>query len=354
MNMRDAKSLMFEVEIGNKTIKVTSCCGILNLPPYHMGELMHGYLQRTAMKNGFNTVDEFMKRIQNLPKLHYKAGFTTGYDAMTNFQAGIRFTDDFDWLRSGTLFSTLYSFSSTPPEERLKEYQKNYVFRGDEERVANYITELYVCPDCMREEGEDWYYHTALQMPYLTCCPKHGTRLLRYTGPRCQETDNPQFEEIPPFPQEKRLSEFSKAILENDINCSVYGTILTINTKFRKLIKPCDIDPLFEDRIEMLYDIPFKSLENLVDFKKTLQIKQMIALVAYLFETPEDFLSTIPKGADFRSEFMVALKGKFKMLTPYRNDAVKLQCLNCGDIFYVNPPAFIRNPTCSKELNGYE
>ncbi len=344
---------MVKTEEG-KTVRVSSARGVLNLPIYHHGELLHGFLHKAAVRNGFNTVDDFVKKIQGLPKLSSKKGFSTGYDAMSNFQSGIRFDDDFDWLRSGTLFSTLNSFTSVPPELRLKEYTKNIVLRGDEAKVPNFIHDVYVCPECMREEGEDWYYHTSHQMPYLTYCPVHGTRLLRYNGVRCHEADEPVFEEIKPFSHEERLSSFSKAILESDIDCSVYGIIGVINTRLKGLYVPFDIDPCIEDRIDLMYNVPFRALENFVEHKITLPVKNMIALIAYLFDTPDDFLSLVPKGADYKSEFKAVINKRFKMLTPYRNDAVKLKCLKCGDIFYANPPAFIRNPECSKEVNGYE
>ena len=80
----------------------------------------------------------------------------------------------------------------------------------------------------------------------------------------------------------------------------------------------------------------------------------MISLIAYLFDTPEEFLSIVPKGADYRSEFMAAIDGRFRMLTEYRNDAVKIQCLNCGEISYVYPQSFVMNPVCRKEVNGDE
>lgn len=304
--------------------------------------------------NGFTTVDDFLKSIQKFPRLHFKSGFITGYDAMSNFQCGIRFDDRFDWLRSGTLFSTLNSFSSVSAEKRLREYTRNVVFRGDEENVSNFIHDLYVCPECMKEEGDDWYYHTSHQMPYLTFCPKHGTRLLRYIGVRCHEADDPEFEEIRPFPHEERFAAFSKAILESDIDCSVYSIIGVINTRLNGVIRPYDIDPCIDERIEMVYGIPFRALENFVEHKITLPVKNMIALIAYLFDTPDDFLSLVPKGADYKSEFKAVIKNRFRMLTEYHNDAVKLQCLKCGDIFYANPPAFIRNPVCNKEVNGYE
>ena len=336
------------------TVKVTAANGFLNLPAYHEGELLHAYMHKSALANGFRTVDEFLKKIQELPKLHLREGFITGYDAMSDFQKGIRFDKDFDWLRSGTLYPVLNSFSSVPPAKRLGEYSRNVVFRGSEENVSNFINDLYVCPDCMKDEGDDWYYHTNHQIPYLTYCPKHGTRLLHYKGVKCHEADNPKFEEIKPFPQEKRLSAFSRAILESNIDCSVYGIIGAVNRKLVKLIKPCDIEPYYEDRVEMLGIIPFRGLENFVEYKTTLPVKQMIALIAYLYDTPYEFLSNVPKGADHRSEFMASIKGRFKMLTSYRNDAVKLQCMKCGDIFYAYPPAFIMNPVCRKEENGYE
>ncbi len=338
----------------NSRIKAKSNAGILNIPTYHPGELLHSYLQKTSLRNGFKTFDDFMKRIQGLPKLHYGASFSTGYDAMTNFQSGIKFPDDFDWLRSGTLFSTLNSFSSVPPENRLKEYTKNVVFRNDEANVPNFIHDLYVCPECMKGEGDDWYYHTIHQIPYLTYCPVHGTRLLRYNGVKCHEADKPTFEEIKPFPHEDRLSSFSRAILESNIDCSVYSIIGVINTRLNGLSIPFDINPFIEERIELVDNIPFAALQNFVEHKITLPVKNMIALVAYLFDTPDDFLSLVPRGADYKSEFKAVIKNRFRMLTSYCNDAVKLQCLNCGDIFYANPPAFIRNPVCSKEVNGYE
>lgn len=350
----EATSLFTRKYIIRKTVKTSSNCGFLNLPYYHEGELLHSYLLRCALANSFKTVDEFLKSIQGIPTLYFRERFITGYDAMSDFQKGIGFENDFDWLRSGTLYSVLNSFSSVNPQQRLNEYTRNVVFRDKDENVPNFINDLYVCPDCKIEEGNDWYYHTEHQIPYLTYCPTHGRRLVRYKGENCQEHVKPEFEAIKPFPQEERLSAFSKAILENKIDCSVYGIIGTINTKLERISRSCFIKPDFEDRAEMLSKIPFKALENYVEFKQTLPVDQMITLIAYLFETPSEFLSIVPNGANHKSEFKTVIKGRFKMLTPYRNDAVKLQCIKCGHMFYAYPPEFIKNPVCRKEENGYE
>ncbi len=341
------------ISVKGSVIKVESVAGIINLPPYHKGELLHSYLHKTAVLNCFLTVDELLKFIQGLPEFRGGRNFTTGYDAMGDFSYGIAFENNFDWLHSGTLFSPLASFSSTPPDIRLREYQKVVVLRDNISSIENLIDDVFVCPDCMEEEGNGWYYHTEHQMPYLTYCPKHETRLLKYAGVKCCESDNPTFQPIVSYDMEDRLASFSKAILQNNITCSVYGIIGVINTKLEGMTNPYRIKPYISERANLLDCVNPMAMKNFVNDNTPLPVKDMIALIAYLFDTPEEFTSLLPAGADYREEFYIAIRGKFEVLGRYCNDAVMLRCLNCGDVFYVYPPAFIRNPVCMKEVQKY-
>ncbi len=324
------------------------------MPPYHKGELLHSYLHKAAVNNGFLTVDELLKFVQGLPEFRGGRNFCTGYDAMGDFSYGITFDVAFDWLHSGTLFSPLSSFSSTPPDVRLREYQKVVVLRDSISSIENLIDDIYVCPDCMAEEGNGWYYHTEHQMPFMTYCPKHGTRLLKYTGVKCLESDKPTFQPTESYEMEDRLASFSKAILMSDITCSVYGIIGVINTKLEGMSNIYRIKPYISDRADLINRINPLAMRDFVNNKTALPVKDMITLIAYLFDTPQEFTSLLPVGADYREEFEIAIRGRFEILGIYRNDAVMLRCLNCGDVFYVYPPAFIRNPVCMKEVQKYE
>lgn len=337
-----------------KHVKVESITETLNLPSYHKGELLHSYLHKVAVNNGFLTVDELLKFVQGLPEFKGGRNFTTGYDAMGDFSYGITFEGAFDWLHSGTLFSPLASFSCTSPDIRLREYQKVVVLRDSISTIENLIDDVYVCPDCIAEEGNGWYYHTEHQMPYLTYCPTHGTRLLKYSGVKCLESDKPTFQPTESYEMEDRLASFSKAILQSDITCSVYGIIGVINTKLEGMTTPYRIKPYIKGRADLINRINPLAMRDFINDKKALPVKDMMALIGYLFDTPEEFTSLVPSGADYREEFDIAIRGRFEILGSYRNDAVMLRCLNCGDVFYAYPPSLIRTPVCMKEVHKYE
>ena len=80
-----------------------------------------------------------------------------------------------------------------------------------------------------------------------------------------------------------------------------------------------------------------------------LPTKFCIPFIAYLFDTPEEFMSSVAMGQSCQEKFLQAIQGKFELLTEYHNDAVKVRCLECGAVYYVHPPTFSKNPVCYKE-----
>lgn len=338
----------------NGLVGVESLTGALNFPPYHKGEVLHPYLYKTALSNGFDTVEMFLKATQPYESKRIGKTIFATYDSMVNFTDTLRFKDNFDWLSSGTLYNALYSFMSSP-EVRLYEYTVNTVLRRKTIAVEPLIHELYSCPICREEEGEGWYYHTEHQMPFIKFCPKHKVRLERYTGIRYHEHgDDICFKTVESSEFDERLSEFSSAIYKENIDCGVEGIIKTIEPQLRdkRFNFFCRI-PTYLERKPLLTGIPTILIDDYMKQRTPLPCKYTLQLIAYLFPTVEEFLSSIPKRQSHYDEFNKAIAGRFEMLTEYSERAVMLRCLDCGNVFYVNPSSFIRKPSCIREERRY-
>lgn len=338
----------------NRLVRVESLTGALNFPPYHKGEVLHSYLYKTTVANGFDTVEYFLESTQSYKSRRIGKIYFATYDSMVNFTDTLHFKDNFDWLSSGTLFNALYSFLPSP-EVRLHEYTVNTVLRRKSFTVEPLIPELYSCPMCRKEEGKAWYYHTEHQMPFLTFCPKHKVRLERFTGVRYHEHgDDISFKMVEEGPCDERLSDFSSAIYKENIDCGINGIIDTIETHLRdkSFNKYCRM-PSISDRKPLLTGIPTILIDDFMKKRIPLPCRYTLQLIAYLFPTVEEFLSSIPKTQSHFDEFNKVITGRFEMLTEYSERAVMLRCLDCGSVFYVNPPSFIRKPSCIREERRY-
>ena len=333
------------------TVSVSSKCGILNLEDYRKGEVLHSYLYRIAQRNGFISVDDFLKNVQNIEVRNYQDRvYATTYDCSSNFTDTLEFEDNFDWLRYGTLYSVLQAFSPVPPEVRLREYTRRVLFKDKSSRFEPLISELYSCPECRREEGEDWYYHIEHQMPYLTFCPKHKVRLERLVKPRYAEySEHIQFESVPETSFDELLSEYAWAIYNGDFQCTASSIVGALNTKFKGMYSRVSVLPRISERVPLLEHITYPEMVDFDQNRTPLPLLSCIPFIAYLFDSPDEFMCAVGSGQSHQEKFLKAVNGKFEMLTEYRNDAVMVRCLDCGAVFYVYPQAFIKNPVCYKE-----
>ena len=334
-----------------KTVKVSSKCGILNIPPYHKGEVLHSFLFRTAMLNGYTSVEEMLRKTQDIQNPKYQKNFRdVNYDSSANFTDTLDFDDCFDWLRSGTLYPELQAFSPVSPEDRLKKYVTDVQVKSKFKVHEELIYSLYSCPECRREEGENWYFHKEHQMPYMFYCPKHKVRLEKYSGLRYHEHEGaPDFEPVPEKENEERLAYFTKAIYNADFECSPWSIVGALNTKFRGMSSRTSVIPYIEDRYPLIGSIPSMAMNDFNENRTPLPPKYCIPFIAYLFDTPEEFMSSVAMGQSCQEKFLQAIHGKFELLTEYHNDAVKVRCLECRAVYYVHPPTFSKNPVCYKE-----
>lgn len=340
----------------SKTVSISSKCGILNIPPYHIGELMHSFLFKTAMNNGFENVEEMLRKTQEINSKKTKnRPRDVNYDSSSNFTDTFDFDDSFDWLRSGTLYSELQAFSPYSPEARLRKYVTGVETKTRYMLYEELIYSLYSCPKCRKEEGGNWYFHKEHQMPFMLYCQKHKVRLERYNGLRFHEHEGtPEFEPLPGIFQEDRLAEFAAAIYNANFECSSSIIVGALNTKFMGMNSRNTVKPYIEERYPLIGSIPTIAMCNFSEKRTPLPPKYSIPFISYLFDTPEEFMYSVALGPSYHEKFLEAIHGKFEMLTEYHNDAVKVRCLECGAVYYVYPPTFCKNPVCYKEHNVNE
>lgn len=322
-----------------------------NVPEYHKDELMYTYLTRVAANNGFSSVDDFLKYTvcSDKDRRKFYNRIYLDFDCMKRETDCLEFQDNYNWLISGTLFKGIAPLQSQKDSQnRLKEYF-NDKFGRMTPGVAKTITSLRLCPECMKEEGEDWYYHTVHQMPYVTYCNKHDCRLMQVKASKGKIVEEPYLTEPTPFPMERYLSDFSTDLFESDPQCNGYDLKKLLRHKIGNTFTLYHINHNRDDvKSELLPYMNAVSMKNIIEDNGSLpSFSQFILFLAYYFNSVEELQEELNAERIAESLFMEKCRGRFELLGEYRSDAVHVRCLNCGAVFFISPWAVINgNARC--------
>ncbi|MCI7806850.1 MAG: TniQ family protein [Spirochaetales bacterium] len=324
-----------------------------NMPNYHTDELMYSYLMRVAVSNGFESIDEFLKYTvcaDTDTHKFYKRTYI-GFDCMKRESDCLEFENEFNWLISGTIFKGIAPLQTREDSQnRLREYYNNSLMKTTPGHVEKAITSLRLCPECMWEEGDDWYYHTGHQMPYVSHCSKHGCRLLRVNPLMRNIIKVPDLCEPDVHPMERYLSDFSNSLFEYDLKCCGNDLLKILKSKIGKT--PGNYNFALKHNHEKKYllsQINAASVRNLMVNDVPPSVSQFILLLAYYFDDAAEIEKHLTAKVIRKTTFMEAVKGRFKLLGEYRPDAVHVRCLHCGAVFFISPWAVVNNGTLCYE-----
>ena len=326
-------------------IKVSAPFLLGNIPEYHSDELMYTYLTRVAVANGFESADEFFKYAvcekDDVRKFYNR--IYLNFDCMKREADCLEFQDDYNWLISGTLFKGIAPLQTEEESHyRLKEYYNNRLLKITPGHVNQAITALRLCPECMEEEGNDWYYHTNHQMPFVSYCPIHGCPLMWVNTGKGNIISTPTLEKIPEKPMDKYLSDFSCSLFDHDLKCC--GDDLLKVLKKRIGNTPYRIRQTMEKNIqkkELLSRMASVCLENIVNDDIAPPVTQFILFLAYYFDDIEEIEKDLSASRTSKTAFMKAIRKRYELLGEFRPDVVHVRCLHCGAVFFISPTAVV-------------
>lgn len=336
-----------------KRIVVQSPFLYCNMPAYHSDELMYSYLMRVAICNGFDSIDDYLKYMVcqgEEDKKFYNRRYMD-FDCMKREADCLEFEDNLNWMISGTPFKGIAPLQSREQSQnRLKEYYNNSRMKITPGKVEKMVTTLRICPKCKEEEGDDWYYHTGLQMPFVCRCPIHCCRLLKANPAKGNVIASPFLEPIEEYPFDEYLSSFSLGFFEGDLKCTsdelvkaAMGRIKDASYEYRFA---ADVNPEKNGLLNMISAVSYR---NLVEYMAPPPFAEFLVMLAYLFQNVEDLNESAFERSYEKDIFLEKVEGRFELLGEYRPDVVHVRCLNCGSTFFISPWAIIEKDTLCYE-----
>ena len=327
-----------------------------NMPKYHADELMYSYLMRVAVSNGFSSFDDFLKYTicdkKDINKF-YKRTYID-FDCMKRESDCFEFANNHNWLISGTLYKGIAPLQSEDVNcNRLKEYYNNGLVKITPGHVTGTISALRVCPECKAEEGEDWYYHTRLQMPFVSFCPVHGCRLLSVNPLKGNIITSPEFmDNYSNF--SRYVSDFCVDLFDADLQCN--------GDDLARLLKSCIDIPVsvyrikFEndkEKADLIKNVSSTCIRNLLRNLIPPPYQEFILLLRYFFNDVKEIEAALPRIIRYDKElFLKEASNKYELLGEFRSDVVHVRCLNCGAVFFINPGSVINNTAACYECSA--
>lgn len=327
---------------------------IHNLPAYNEGELWHSYLNRVAIENGIPDAKTLLGLCSFLGPDNWTVNQKLNYDCMKEASRGILKTVGDDWILTGTLFAGL-SPLSTRLDSTRRIYHYNFHSRLIDRLTGSlpaYIQNIKICPECRKNEGEGWYFHTDLQMPDVTVCPIHGCALMQYTGNQYMEHSLDEFSPMVPLKGDDKLSVFETDFFKHGFHCDSAS------------LKTAIIKRLFEigHQNKSKEEIPgHEAFErNLPSPFAILNLKSghlpastAFLLMCLLFKDVNTLEEYIPKE-DILKEDYSNFSENYELLSPYRDDFIVVKCKCCGTVFPTTPYGIITGWGCPGCLEDHD
>lgn len=231
------------------------------------------------------------------------------------------------------------------------------------------IQELVVCPACMKEDKEkhgEAYYHTWHHFPGVKICAKHRIPLRFVEKRENGFLDDPKTlerlnEKEPDGTEgtEFRYASFLYGLYLDTPVTDFQGTKLAVLKRLVELGYPMDYpygalktDMEKQGYGGMFAEDPAKKMRRLFA-QNHFPLKDGFILLSFLFSDVSEFTKKLPNDKEERfKEFLAVAGGRFRLMSPYGN-TVLLQCLECGDVFYIHPYAIELGcgcPRCDRRM----
>lgn len=336
----------------------------ITIPPEE-DELFSSWIYRISKANLFENLDPFIRAFirPKAPDGYQHLRYDDTEEFLTFYLALQSHTPMAELYLRTTCYAGLAPFMTSGQQIRRLNISFRRTYRKTEftPKVTPYTRELRRCRCCQQEELENkgfWYYHRAHQLPGVRVCHKHGVLLDVFEGKRGHEFDEDNFfEPALPNADEKimlRYAIFFKKILDDAPDGDLSHTKQAIRNMLHQLcyynrgviygalnddIELCGMRGLFPISMKQYMEDQFSTLSYP-------SMEQTMALVFFLFKTPEEFMKNLPISA--YPEFQHRLdEGRYHLMGTFRNNLVHLQHA-CGTEFCTTAKGFASGWSCPK------
>ena len=334
-------------------------------------ELLYSYLLRLSEANNVEDIRQFMSLYIFSPAYENKGKkyVAVSYDIRDDLY-------QFATSVTGNMSNQILSFYSKTSlfhgvaPLALRSRMSHYVgllskYRNHSKILSHaelMVQELHFCSECMQEEKIKYgffYYHRAHQMPGVTVCHLHGCTLHVYHGKQGKEMELPL--KSYPLPDRKRGLEyalFCKEFLDAKLECDISAIADAIMKRLSELGYSSQNYKTLSLKMRDYLDLMKYPPEHLIRFirqKDQLHIPSLLTLLLYLFENVSTLRKYLQPKSDWEKLFDETVSEHYTILSPWREDIVKLQCKNCGTLFLTTPHRVFSAwgcPTCDRNLDN--
>lgn len=285
------------------------------------------------------------------------------YMGLAHFQSNTMLVDIkreyspfFDMLLTEQDKGVFFLATSTIPFQAIfmtSEEQTNFfnsVFR-EYDKLSTFARSLFktvnVCPDCLKEDAEQYgipYFHREHQLSGVCCCPKHGSRLMTFSGNKkylihYNLEDYVPIESNTPEDDLRFYARYAAKLLQANIssNISVIKTVIQKEFQRRGYKARSLGSSFYADLVEWehksLFDIAEKEFSDWLAILRERPPQVILGLLMFLFPDVDELIEKLDTGSPIIEKYT---------------------CKECGKVYYATPQAQKTGwgcPECDKSLS---
>lgn len=322
---------------------------VRKIPYIFEGELFSSYLDRIASDNCFDNVEEFMnaRGIEIMPS-GWRHGTYTRIDCFFPgaFQ-GFSVPDGNIIMAHTTLPAYIPFWSRGLASRYVRQCSSVRHGKGILSRRPDSLVDVVrICPECNRVAT---YVHREHNIPGVSVCWKHACPL--------SEKMNDQYghileKEVRPGPHALKIARFVKAFIDADLRFCLQDLFPV----FKDKVKTWESENK-KDFISHLKSLGFTaaaagvkySLRYVESCDNEVPFEEMMIALMVLYEGDVATLASEVKTTSSEEQFLKAIKGRFKLDSPYDERAVCLTCMKCGTQFHTSVHSILSGWGCPHE-----
>lgn len=230
---------------------------------------------------------------------------------------------------------------------------------------STYISKLQYCPECLKEDirdGKPFYLHLSHNLPTITACPKHHCKLIEASDNDIRRIGTFQYPSEPVSVQSASAEEcgyaaFLQEFQNAHVDINMADTMPAIHRKLEdsgykdnhgEFVESLHLKPGREERVS---DFLQSMWRHTGDSMRLYKISDTLYSLYLLFQSITAFRHYLPEHTQ------TAIPKGFTLLSPYRNDIVRVRHEACQSVFYTSP-ALLRDgwgcSHCDESLSDKE
>ena len=290
------------------------------------------YFREKTPQNGFRT--DFITNLENACGANRESSF---------------FPDTGEIILHHTIWPSLLPFLTLPAQARRLEF----MLRSTESSVSALTGYVWVanrhyslCPICLKEDMEKVgrpVIHTPHQMPGVTCCAKHGMKLIVMDRPDMIPDTSAQKAEA----MEISTARFFEDMYHAPVFIHWKETVNAVRARLADLGK--DIEEVLRETVN-IHGFSDEEISSAVNFQNHGDhglAKCIPILLSILYPSYRDFVTEVKaiKADDIGSGTEESLAGHFDIIGEF-GSVMRYRCRTCGETFHMHPWAATHGIPC--------